>query len=176
MMAAAVDLIAAALANPSYGVGVQLDAIPLAPGDTAPEPGVIVTPFTSDKIARGEIPPGNSFLIVVPDGMVSIDQSAPVPTTLARSVRVRVALVSKTGGDTARAVRNASYTLRAVSWALSQWGNKSPQADRQLRGINVHGIVTTEVLDPVEAAGGATVQGMVTVILDCRDVGTPVVL
>lgn len=145
MIVEVVKITADAFGDGSYGVNAKLPTIPVYTGAghaTPPNVSEIVTTFDDDKVAHEEQPVNSPVLIVAAGEPFRLD-GEPMTDHIDGRQGTVTTLYYTTEKNYAKALRHASYTLRAALWTLVDLFDPQragSEADREEHGIQLVGM------------------------------------
>lgn len=155
-----------ALEDSSIGVNAQLQSIPLDSGDSVPPDVDVLEPTRDDLAARGDSGPERNVILV------DVDRPARgVDGTTSQALRKANVTVSimyaVRDGDSAEAMEDTLYTLRAVLKALADL-----QDDETMRTRNKVQVIHPTRIEYGEVnqdLGQGTITGLVVAEYNVRD-------
>lgn len=145
MIAEVLEITAEAYRDGSYGVNAQLPNVPVYTGlghSTPPNVSEVVTTLGSDKVAHEESPVNSPTLILAAGTAFQLD-GEPMTDHIDGRQGTVTTLYYTTEKNYAKALRHASYTLRAALWTLVDLFDpqrSGSEADREEHGIQLVGM------------------------------------
>lgn len=165
MIVETVRIVADALADDATGVNARLAALAVDAGDTVPLVARVLDAVSDDAVAAAEQVADWPVLMVAPGGQFEVEGATPSGQRRARQgLPISVAYASGDTGDPAERLRNAEYTIRAVTHVVTNMGQK------ERNGVWVLGVVlyTLNPLPTITVAG-SVVDIEVIANLEVRD-------
>lgn len=172
MVLETVRILAAALASPTYGVSVQLDAMDtaslIAPGERPPAPGTIANVFDHDHRLRFHDFATSAIQVAVGSSDGDLEDG-PSQQVRDETIPVVVRYVAK-DASTPAGLRAASYTLRAALRSIVHLTDKASAVDRALQGIHLTAIPSTSLaLSELQESQAPQLVGEIRLDAQVRD-------
>lgn len=164
-------LTANALSNGTYGVNAKLPDVPRFAGHAEPPAIVDVKDIARDPGLLDDELGGDNWPVLVVDLAAEAEAAGDtISSNAPREVTVPVLIVLLTGkSDADVAVRDVTYTLRAILRTLWHLMNQAPAADRSQNDVELCAIerITFDEVD--QDVSGARIRGVIMVEWKVRD-------
>lgn len=174
MITETVEITAQAYRDGTYGVNAKLATIPVYTSlghETPPDVSEVVTTFDSDKVAHEEDPVNSPVLILAAGERFLLDGEPMTDHLDGRQGEV-VTLYYTTEKNYSKALRHASYTLRAALWTLVDLFDPSrsgSEADREEHGIQLVGMERHFFYSTAIALDTGAITGTLTTTYQTRE-------